>query len=221
MAKVSDIMHSRFLYFDPSDKVSAAAHAMHTRHVAQAPLIERGKFAGIVWASRLAGICLKFKLVGRSEFGNGKKIGEMQVKRIADAFPATLKASDDLASAVWVFYRTGFSQIYVLDKRRKVVGMVDAKDILEHVAAHMTAKKPQAVKIAQEEIESMPRQTTTIDEVLKFVRKNGFASVDEICKKMNLSQAEVEDYADVLGRSGYVKIEYGLLGVARLRSVDK
>ncbi len=221
MAKLGEIMHRKFLYFDPHDKASAAAHAMHAHHIEYAPLLAKGKFAGIIRASRLARMVLKAKPFGKNEIWNAKKAGNVQVGDMAEKFVRTLKVSDELPEAIAAFAMTGCSQIYVLDNHRKVMGMVQAKDIMGYVGRAMTSKTDHPVKIAQQELESTHRQSTTIDEVLRFVRKSGVTTVDEISKKLNLTSAEVEEYADVLQRSGYIKIDYGILGMAKLRGTDK
>lgn len=221
MVKISEIMRKKFVYFDVDDTVSAAMHAMQHHHIEQAPVIVRGRFAGLVRATRLARLILKAKLFGGNEFSDAHKAGARKVGNFAMPHERTVKSTDDVAEGVAAFAMTGDSQVYVLDKKRKVVGMVHAKDLLGHMGHLMAAKRaaPQMIKIAQQEQESSPRQATTIDEVLRYVRKNGATNVDAIAKHLNITPAEVEDYAEVLQKSGYIKIDYGLLGMAKLRSV--
>lgn len=219
--EVSAIMKKEFIYFDFTDTLPYAIKKMAEGNFSSAPVIRKGKLRGMLLTSNLAAAIVKTNVFSKPSFVSMDKVKEEMVGRHADKgiIWQTLTPESDIVDAFLVSAKTGVSVIPVVDKNKKMVGVVYASDLRKEMAKMLiTGKAPKSAIESREGVggDDEDKETTPIDEIVKLVNEKGSILAKDAAHQCKLNVTEVEEYANSLAKKRIIKIEYDILGRMRL-----
>ena len=216
--KISEIMKKDFLCFEADDTLSFAAKKLVERGLSGAPVVRQRRFIGMLLTSDLAAALVKHGIFGNAAPADAEKVRGDVVSKHIRSKRTFLKPDADLLSAFLLLVHRNVDVIPVLDKTRRVMGVVLASDIRKEIAKILSAggKLPVRQTEGTQEAELHPDHTA-IDLIVHFVQKRGAATAEEVARYCNLTIGEVEEYATSLEKNGLLKLEYSIIGRMKLK----
>ncbi|VVC00888.1 Inosine-5'-monophosphate dehydrogenase [uncultured archaeon] len=221
--KVSELMRKNFLCLDADDTLLEAAKKMAGRKLDEAPVVRQGKFIGTISSSDIAAALVRTNIMGGVVPADAGKISHELVFKHLSHRPYWLDESADLLTAIAFIIHRNHDIIPVLDKKKKLTGVVLTSDLQEEMAKLLAAggKMPYPEARGKKE-EEQPAETvrggTELDRILAYVEKKGSVSADDLARAFKLPVAEVEEYAASLEKHGLLKIDFNLIGKMKLVS---
>lgn len=120
--QVRRIMSSDPTVVSPSDVVNDVSKMMVEKRVQQLPVVENGKFVGIVTSYDLWKDCRK------SPKSGNKKIGDVMNTRVIKISP-----KDKVGTAAELFMDKRFKTLPVVNLRNELKGIITAFDVIKYV----------------------------------------------------------------------------------------
>ncbi len=214
--KVSEIMVKDFLSLEADDTLAEAAKKLASNDQSEAPVIRARKFIGMFLTSDLAAVFVKRGLVGVSRADTDKVRTDVVSKHIRST-KTWLHPDADIFSMLLLLVHRNVDVIPVLDKEKKVIGIVRVSDIRKEMSKMLSEGGKLPVRTKEKALEmDMLEGNTAIDHIVHYVQRRGSASADEVAKKCNLTIQEVEEYANSLEKNGLLKLEYNIFGKMKL-----
>jgi len=215
--KITDIMDKDFLFFEADDTVAFVAKKLVEKGQSEAPVVRQRKFIGMFLTSDLAALFVKDGLLGAKAIDAEKMRNDVVSKHIKSN-KTWLDQDADLLSALGLLVHRNVDVIPVLDKSKRVIGVVHAADIRKEMSKVLNEGKMAPVRTQEkaEELEMLGGKTA-IDSIVHYIQKKGQATAEEVAKNCNLTLQEVEEYAASLEKNGLLKVDYTILGKMKLR----
>ena len=218
--KISDIMKKEFLVFEADTTLAEAAKKLVEEGQSEAPVVRARKFIGMFLTSDLAAVFVKGGIFGLRRADTGK-VGSDVVSKHIRSTKTWLHPDTDMLSAFLLLVHRNVDVIPVLDKGRKVMGVVRVSDLRKEMNKILSEGGKLPVRTADKAQElDMLGGKTAIDHIVHFVQKRGSASAEEVAKQCNLTIQEVEEYANSLEKNGLLKLEYNLFGKMKLHKPE-
>jgi predicted transcriptional regulator len=219
--KVSDIMKKDFLVFEADDTLALAAKKLVEKGQSEAPVVRQRRFIGMFLTSDLAAVFVKKGIFGSPTPADAEKVREDVVSKHIRSKKTWLDPEADILSAFLLLVHRNVDVIPVLDKGRKIMGVVHASDVRKEMAKMLSAGGKLPVRTAEklQELEMLGGKTA-IDHIVHYVQKRGSATAEEVARNCNLTLQEVEEYANSLEKNGLLKLEYSILGKMKLHKPD-
>lgn len=219
--KIANIMKKNFLFFDSEDTVGFAAKKLVEKGQSEAPVIHEGKFMGMFLTSDLAAALVKTSVFGKPQKADGVKVQHQPVGKRIGSRRTFLTQEADILSAFLLLVHRNVDIIPVINKERKVLGVVRAEDVRKEMLRMLSAGGEIPVRTPErlQQLDALGGKTA-IDQILHFVEQKGAASAKEVAKQCNLTVDEVEEYANSLEKNHLLKLEYDILGKVKLKKPD-
>jgi CBS-domain-containing membrane protein len=168
--------------------------------------------------SDLAAALVRTGIFGKPAPADVHKVRNDVVSKHIRSKRTWLDQDADLLSAFLLLVHRNVDVIPVLDKGKKVIGVVHASDVRKEIAKTLSEGGKVLVRTPEklEELEALGGKTA-IDQIVHYVQKKGSASAEEVAKNGNLTIQEVEEYATSLEKNGLLKVEYNLIGKMKLK----
>jgi CBS domain-containing protein len=218
--KISDIMRKEFLVLEADDTLASAAKKLVEEGQSEAPVVRARKFLGMFLTSDLAAVFVKKGIFGVTR-ADTQKVREDVVSKHIRSTKTWLHPDTDMLSAFLLLVHRNVDVIPVLDKGRKVMGVVRVSDIRKEMSKMLSegGKLPVRTPDKLQELEMLGGKTA-IDHIVHYVQKKGSATAEEVAKSCNLTIQEVEEYANSLEKNGLLKLEYNLFGKMKLHKPE-
>lgn len=225
--KVSEIMKTKFLWFDSEDSVYYAMRRLDAENRIEAPVVLQVTCMGIITISRLAFAMKARKLMDNIGMISAMKMRSERIRPYVIPLPfftkTYLEPEMELAEAVSILgNRMNAESLPVLDGKKRLIGLVYAADLRKAMLEALSFGMRSHDKKAQEKANAPGKAAlnTTIDRVLSFVKRRGMASPEEVSKQFKIPVQTVEKYAQSLEKHGLLKIEYNLLGKMTMKRAE-
>jgi len=218
--KISDIMRKDFLVLEADDTLAFAAKKLSEGNQSEAPVVRSRRFLGMIMTSDLAAVFLKKGIFGVSRADTAKVRSDVVSKHIRST-KTWLHPDTDLLSAFLLLVHRNVDVIPVLDRGRKVIGVVRVSDLRKEIAKMLSegGKMPVRTPDKAQELDDLGGNTA-IDHIVHYVHRRGSATAEEVAKKCNLTVAEVEEYSNSLEKNGLLRLEYNLFGKMKLHTPE-
>ncbi len=215
--KISEIMKKDFLCFDYGDTLSFAAKKLVEAKLSEAPVVRQRKFVGMFLTSDLVAALVKTSIFGKASTADTNKVKNDVVGRHFRSTRTWLAPDADMVSAFLLLVHRNVDIIPVLDKEKKIIGVVDVADVRREIAKMLSAGGRIPVRTPEnlQELEMLGGKTA-IDHIVHYVQEKGVAGAEEVAKKCGLTVDEVEEYANSLEKNGLLKLEYTVFGKLKL-----
>jgi hypothetical protein len=123
--------------------------------------------------------------------------------------------------ALLALSKKGMGIVPVLDKGRRLVGVVHASDLHREMARMLSEGGKAAAKAAAAEDDGESAHgNTAIDGIVSYVKRKGPATSEEVARGCGLTVPEVEEYATSLEKNGFLRLEYSILGKMKLKAPE-
>jgi CBS domain-containing protein len=215
--KISEIMKQDFLCLEYDDTLSFAAKKLVDANLSEAPVVRQRKFVGMFLTSDLAAALVKTGIFGQASTADANKVKNDVVGKHFRSTRTWLAPDADLLSALLLLVHRNVDVIPVLDKEKKIIGIVNVADVRREIAKMLSAggKIPVRTPENLQEMELLGGKTA-IDHIVHYVQEKGTAGAEEVAKKCGLTVDEVEEYANSLEKNGLLKLEYTMFGKLKL-----
>lgn len=214
--KIADIMKKEFLVLESDNTLSEAAKKLVDRGQSEAPVVRARKFIGMLLTSDLAAVFIRRGIFSVTQVDT-KTVRDDVVSKHIRSTKTYLHPEADILSAILLLVHRNVDVIPVLDKGRKVMGVVHASDVRKEMAKMLSEGGRLPVRTAEkaQEMDQLGGKTA-IDQIVHFVQKRGSATAEEVAKSCNLTIQEVEEYSNSLEKNGLLKLEYNIFGKMKL-----
>ncbi|MFA5077557.1 MAG: CBS domain-containing protein [Candidatus Micrarchaeia archaeon] len=218
--KVSEIMKTRFLYFDGDESLLGAARKLFAKNRRDVPVLYQGKFIGMLTTSDIAEAMVRGGITENSRQELIAKLGGEPIrKHIKRALlgPSGLDPEKEINEVFIFLAKSDVECIPAIDRRRRLMGVVFASDARKIMFRILSQGSPQENAPKKR---SAPRRggvDTAIDQIEQFVRQKGTVSSEEVAVQFKLPLSTVEDYAVSLEKYRLLKIEYTMFGKMTLK----
>ena len=157
------------------------------------PVFRRKKFVGEISKTDILKIVGKTSLeeIGRNDL---KILEKIKVSKVMKK-PICVKENELLENAIKKMEKHGISRLFVLDKKRSLIGIITKTDLMKSLSKR---------KI-QEKI------STKIDELLELLEK-GCGDMGELARKLGVSEELVENWVKTLEEFELVEVKYPVVG---------
>jgi CBS domain-containing protein len=218
--KISDIMRKDFLVLEADDTLAHAAKKLVEENQSEAPVVRARKFLGMFLTSDLAAVFLKKGIFSVSQ-ADTQKVKDDVVSKHIRSTKTWLHPETDILSAFMLLVHRNVDVIPVLDKSRKIMGVVRVSDIRKEMAKMLSegGKLPVRTPEKAQELDMLGGHTA-IDHIVHYVQKRDSATAEEVAKHCNLTIQEVEEYSNSLEKNGLLKLEYNLFGKMKLHKPE-
>lgn len=218
--KISDIMRKEFLVLEADDTLSDAAKKLVEKGQSEAPVVRARKFLGMLLTSDLAAVFVKRGIFSVTQVDTQKVRNDVVSKHIRST-KTWLHPEADILSAFLLLVHRNVDVIPVLDRSRKVMGVVHASDIRKEMSKMLSEGGKLPVRTAEKAQEmDFVGGKTAIDHIVHYVQKRGSATAEEVAKSCNLTIQEVEEYSNSLEKNGLLKLEYNIFGKMKLHKPE-
>ncbi|MEM2138248.1 MAG: CBS domain-containing protein [Candidatus Anstonellaceae archaeon] len=219
--KISEIMKKSFLFFDSDDTIASAAKRLVEKGQSEAPVVREGKFIGMFLTSDLCAALVKTSIFGKPKAEDAVKVQNQIVGKHIGSRRTYLAPEADILSAFLLLVHRNVDIIPVIDKERKILGIVKAEDVRKEILKMLSSggKIPVRTPEKLQQMDALGGKTA-IDLIVHYVEEKGVASAKEVAKHCNLTVDEVEEYAASLEKNRLLKLEYDILGKMKLRRPD-
>lgn len=213
--RVKDIMRTGFVSFQRDDRLKHVLQTFAKHHVSSAPVFDDDEFIGIICTNDIVKFFRPKKFF--SVWKSGSPVSPDDLKNVIAADmavkPKTVLSPDQKLSAVLDKITKDSDCIPVLDKRKKLVGIVRNADVV-NMFLHKFAKgeylKPRKGVVGV---------GTEIDKVLEFVKGYEWVTVKDISRALGMSVKTVEKMGEVLREHHLVNMRYSFWRGAELGSI--
>lgn len=219
--KISEIMKKDFLCFEYEDTLAVAAKKLVDSGLSEAPVVRQRKFVGMFLTSDLVAALVRTSLLGRASTADTNKVRADIVGKHFRSTRTWLAPDADLLSAFLLLVHRNVDVIPVLDKEKKILGVVHVADVRKEIAKMLAAggKIPVRTPEKLQELERLGGKTA-IDHIVHYVQEKGSATAADVAKQCSLTVDEVEEYANSLEKNGLLKLEYTVFGKLKLHKPE-
>jgi CBS domain-containing protein len=236
MMKASELMKQNTLVFDADDSVYYVLRTLEQKNRREAPVTAMGKYLGMITLSDIARAVSRSRLIGKESLDLAMKVRGTSIRRYVKnpLFVRTyVFPEDSMEGVVSFFSRRNSECIPVVDRKKKLVGVVHGEDLrkamFEELSLGLTTQSGVRRQRRAASVASVPSAVaiarpngigTYIDSILGYVNDRRSATADEVAKKFNISVQNVEAYAKSMELNGLMRVEYSVLGKMTLKKVE-
>ncbi len=130
------VMDRDFLKLSPEDTIDSLIHGFSGEETAGVIVDEEDKLLGILTMKDLLRFFIpptKYPIVGLDLLKSSRLTKRCKVKDFMVKNPITINVNDNLGQAIRVIVETGKHHLPVIDKERKVRGLLEVKDIIRFI----------------------------------------------------------------------------------------
>jgi CBS domain-containing protein len=184
---------------DESMPLSDVANLFLEKNISGAPVAKGRQFVGEISKTDLLKIANVGDLKDLTEDGI-KKLKKIKVKDVVKK-PICIFESSTVKNAAKKMDRLKIKRLLVLDKNKKLVGIITRTDLKKGVSKEKISNKI----------------GTTIDEMLRIVESRGSVNIQTVSELLKVPITLVEEWAKVLEENELITIEYKTIGKPVLR----
>lgn len=133
--KVKDVMHKGVSWVQPDASLNAIAKIMKTEDIGAVPVGENDKLVGMVTDRDI--IC--------RGLGNGKKPEKLTARDVMTKGITYCRANEEVDDAIRIMESKQIRRLPVIDKDKRMVGMLSIGDISHSLSQQMTGEVMRAV----------------------------------------------------------------------------
>lgn len=133
--KVKDVMHKGVSWVQPDTSLTAIAKIMKAEDIGSVPVGENDKLVGMVTDRDI--IC--------RGFGNGKKPEKLTAKDVMTPGITYCRANEEVDDAIRIMESKQIRRLPVIDKDKRMVGMLSIGDISHSLPQEMSGEVMRAV----------------------------------------------------------------------------
>ncbi|HTL48320.1 MAG TPA: CBS domain-containing protein [Verrucomicrobiae bacterium] len=135
--KIKELMVSPVITVQEDDPFSKVEEKFRTKGIRHLPVVDSGGLLKGIVTQRDLYRTLSPRLTEEGIYYAPEALDEFVLKRVMKQEPVALGPDDELAKAVEIMARNKFGAIPVVDKDRKVVGILTETDILKWLARQL------------------------------------------------------------------------------------
>ncbi|MDI6806447.1 MAG: CBS domain-containing protein [Candidatus Aenigmarchaeota archaeon] len=196
---VSNLMTTDIIGVSRDSTLDQVVDLFLSKNISGTPVISHGNLIGEISKTDI------LKLVGAENLRDigdemrrrleGMRVSEVMKRPICILEQATVEQAEKTMK------KYSISRLIVLDKEKKLVGIITKTDLVKGISKEKIAK----------------RISTTIDSMLEILEKKVAMDVKKLSKTLGVSSDLIEEWAKILEESGLIKIEYPAFGKPILR----
>jgi CBS domain-containing protein len=210
------VMRTDFVVLQRDDRLKYILRMFAKKRITSAPVLDEGDFIGIVDINMIVRFCTP-----KRYFFIWKKDARVSLRQLEKVMAAKLAkkpkfvlSPDQMLSDVLAKISSEADCIPVLDKKKKLVGIVRNEDLVKLFLRRFA--KGVSEPICGEE----KGVGTEIDRVLEVVMKHEWIPARKVARKLGLSEKTVERMGEVLKDHDLIKMRYTFLGGAELGRIS-
>ncbi|MEM5874954.1 MAG: CBS domain-containing protein [Candidatus Aenigmatarchaeota archaeon] len=186
---VSEVMSKNIVPLYANQTLYDAAKIFIEKNISGAPVLDKKYFVGELSKTDILKLVRKKDLLELNE--NDFKI--LKKYKVAEFMkkPICINENDTVENAKRKMERYKIKRLLVVDKRKRLVGIITFTDLIRGVS--------------KEEIKE--KIYTKVDDMLKLLEKKEM-TVKEIANKLSISENLVEEWAKILEEKGLIEINY-------------
>lgn len=186
-------MSTNIIFAKPNETIKDVSIKLLEHKISGLPILDDdGKLLGIISQTDIVKLSEKYK----KEELEKLKVEEFIKNRRKKLIVA--KLNTPLKRLIKLMVKHNISRIPIIDKDKKVIGIVSKHDILK-----MFLTK-------EEEIEEGDRILTLIDKILKILDEKKMVNISDLAKELNESEENLEKNLKILEKYGFVELSYSL-----------
>jgi CBS domain-containing protein len=212
--KVRDLLREPYTYFDSDDTLETIAKVFTERHIASAPVIEGGKYIGMVSDGSIAKKFLPRKFLGiwaLSEPAPIALLRRMTAKELFERSGTVLTPDQDILDVLPRIIGRNVDCLPVVDSKAgmRLIGILRGSDMVRLFLEYFTAYK------AKSNLENAPtsqrlEMETLVGRVLSIVDDEGMASASSLAIRLGITKETAERLGLELEKHGLLKVKYRL-----------
>jgi len=222
--KVRDLLRTPYSHFDTNDTLETIVEAFHDRHIASAPVVDEGKYVGMVSDRSIARRFLPSKFLGIWSMDVVAPITllrRINAKELMDKGGMVVTPDEDIISILPRIMDRKLDCIPVVEtkKNRILVGVIRGADIIRLFLQYFAAYNIKGVVKAA--VPDRLEMETLVGRMLAIVDEEGFVPVFSLAVRLGITRETAEKLGLELEKHGLVKVHYRLFVGPELVKVDK
>jgi CBS domain-containing protein len=196
---VSQLMTPNVICVDKNSTLDQVVDLFISKNISGAPVIKKGKLLGEISKTDILKL-VNVKSLEEIDEEKMRKLEKMKVSEIMKK-PICIRENATIEQVKEKMRKYGIHRLLVLDKKKKLVGIITATDLARGVSKEKISKTI----------------STTIDKMLEIVERKGAIDIKSLSKILEVSPEVIEEWAKILEENGLIKLEYPALGKPILR----
>lgn len=210
---VAEVMSKKPMVVRTDDPLSYVVRLLSDKKISGAPVVRGSNFVGVISESDIVKFLGVRDLLAVDKIGL-KKLNEYRVSEAMHKKPIFVQEYTKLSEAADLMNKHDITRLPVLNERREIVGVLSRSDIVRAVSKEILLrmlKKRPPLRVVPAKIE------TDIDDVLKIVERKGAISIDEVKKRLMLSEDKIDEWGKILEKHELLELHYPTFGKPKLR----
>ncbi|VVB73433.1 CBS domain protein [uncultured archaeon] len=212
--KVRDLLREPYTYFDADDTLETIAKTFNARHIASAPVVEGGKYVGMVSDGSMVKMLVPPKFLGiwvLSEPAPIALLKRMTAKELLERDSTVLVPDDDLLEVLPRIVGRKIDCLPVVESKRtmRLVGILRGSDMVRLFLEYFAAYKAKA-SLEKAPARDRLEMETLVGRVLAIVDDEGMASASSLAIRLGITQGTAERLGLELEKHGLLRVRYKL-----------
>jgi CBS domain-containing protein len=206
--RVKDVMTKNVKFLKENDTLKDAVELFSKNKISGAPVVSKNKPVGVISESDI------LKIVGEDNILNIKDVEILKTTKVKDVMnkPIVVKHEDTLEYVINLMNKHDINRLPVINEKGKLVGIVARADVMKGMMEILFFNE-----MKKETFGSVIE--TDIDKLLHELEA-GPLTIQEIAKRINMNESQVEDWIKILEDHGLVKIDYPPIGKPIVRRTE-
>lgn len=206
--RAKDVMTRNVKFLREDNTLKDAVELFSKNKISGAPVVSKNKLVGVISESDI------LKIVGEDNVLNIKDVEILRDTKVKDVMnkPIVVKYDDTLEHVINLMNKHDINRVPVVDEKGKLVGIVARADVMRGMMEILFFKE-----MKKETFGSVIE--TDIDRLLSELEA-GPLTIEEIAKRINMGESQVEDWIKILEDRGLVKIDYPPIGKPIVRRTE-
>lgn len=223
--KVRDLLREPYTYFDADDTLETIAKTFNQRHIASAPIVENGKYIGMISDASIAKKFLPHKFLGIWVLNEPVPIAllrRMTAKEMLETENMVITPEQDILDVLPHIASMKVDCLPVMESKAsmKLIGILRGSDIvrlfLEYFATYHAKEGLEKASVSERlEME------TLVGRVLAIVDDEGIASASSLAIRLGITRGTTERLGLELEKHGLLKVKYRLFTGPEFVKIDR
>jgi len=223
--KVRDLLREPYTYFDADDTLETIAKVFNGRHIASAPVIEAGKYIGMVSDSSIIKRFLPSKFLGvwaLSEPAPIALLKRMTAKELLEKGGTTLTPDQNILDALPLIIGRGVDCLPVVETKTnlKLIGILRGSDLVRVFLEYFAVYKAKG-SLEKAPVSQRLEMETLVGRVLSIVDDEGMASASSLATRLGITKETAERLGLELEKHGLLKVKYKLFTGPDFVKIDR